>query len=274
MPLLIHQPSYSMFNRWIEDDHLLDTLEAVGAGCIAFSPLAQGLLTDRYLQGVPADSAVATGGAMSESMLTDEAMAKVRALDGIARRRGQTLAQLALVWALRDPRMTSLVIGARPAWSSSRPTWPRWTIRTSTTTSWPRSTSTPPIRRSTSGRASSERAGLRASRRQAAGEALQPGDPAPLDQHGVALAERAEAGRARVDVVDRCHAVQRRPDRDHRDAERSAASSAIRRCSASSATTPSSAMGPSTATRRRAGTAAKARSAGGHRMPGWRCRRR
>jgi len=111
-PLLIHQPSYSMINRWIEEDHLLDTLAQVGAGCIAFSPLAQGLLTDRYLDGVPADSRVATGGAMGRDMLTEDRLARVRALDGVARRRGQSLAQLALVWALRDRRMTSLVIGA------------------------------------------------------------------------------------------------------------------------------------------------------------------
>jgi L-glyceraldehyde 3-phosphate reductase len=112
VPLLIHQPSYSMFNRWTEDDHLLDTLEAVGAGCIAFSPLAQGLLTDRYLHGVPSDSRAATGGALRADSLTDERLARVRALNEIAARRGQTLAELALVWALRDPRMTSLVIGA------------------------------------------------------------------------------------------------------------------------------------------------------------------
>ena len=111
-PLLIHQPSYSMFNRWIEDDHLLDTLEEVGAGCIAFSPLAQGLLTDRYLGGIPSDSRVATGGAMDSSMLTEDRLARVRALADIAAKRGQRLAQLALGWALRDPRMTSLVIGA------------------------------------------------------------------------------------------------------------------------------------------------------------------
>ncbi len=111
-PLLIHQPSYSMLNRWIEGDHLLDTLEEVGAGCIAFSPLAQGLLTDRYLGGVPSDSRVATGGAMDSSMLTEDRLARVRALADIAAKRGQSLAQLALDWALRDPRMTSLVIGA------------------------------------------------------------------------------------------------------------------------------------------------------------------
>ncbi len=111
-PLLISQPSYSMINRWIEDDRLLDTLEEVGAGCIAFSPLAQGLLTDRYLDGVPAGSRVATGGAMGREMLTDDRLARVRALNEVAARRGQTLAQLALAWALRDPRMTSLVIGA------------------------------------------------------------------------------------------------------------------------------------------------------------------
>jgi L-glyceraldehyde 3-phosphate reductase len=112
VPLLIHQPSYSMVNRWIEDDRLLDTLEAVGAGCIAFSPLAQGLLTDRYLDGIPADSRVATGGALSRDMITEDRLAQVRALAALAERRGQSLAQLALAWALRDPRMTSLVIGA------------------------------------------------------------------------------------------------------------------------------------------------------------------
>jgi L-glyceraldehyde 3-phosphate reductase len=111
-PLLISQPSYSMLNRWIEHDHLLDTLDEVGAGCIAFSPLAQGLLTDRYLEGVPPDSRVATGGAMGREMLTEDRLARVRALNELAAGRGQTLAQLALAWALRDPRMTSLVIGA------------------------------------------------------------------------------------------------------------------------------------------------------------------
>jgi L-glyceraldehyde 3-phosphate reductase len=110
-PLLIHQPSYSMLNRWIED-RLLDVLGEHGVGCIAFSPLAQGLLTDRYLNGIPADSRIRTGGALSESMINESNLAKVRALNGIAERRGQSLAQLALVWALRDPRMTSLVIGA------------------------------------------------------------------------------------------------------------------------------------------------------------------
>ncbi|WP_329110527.1 L-glyceraldehyde 3-phosphate reductase [Micromonospora sp. NBC_01699] len=111
-PLVLHQPSYSMVNRWIERDKLLDTLEQVGAGCIAFSPLAQGLLTDRYLHGVPADSRVATSVFLNESNLDEATMTKVRALNDIAVRRGQTLAQLALVWALRDPRMTSLIIGA------------------------------------------------------------------------------------------------------------------------------------------------------------------
>src|SRR6516162_5081423 len=110
-PLLIHQPSYSMLNRWIEDG-LLDTLEGVGAGCIVFSPLAQGLLTDRYLDGVPEGSRVATGGAMSKDMLTGENLAKVRALNEIARGRGQSLAQMALAWTLRDPRVTSTLIGA------------------------------------------------------------------------------------------------------------------------------------------------------------------
>lgn len=111
-PLLINQPSYSMLNRWTEADGLLDTLAQVGAGCIAFSPLAQGLLTDRYLGGIPADSRVRTSVFLNESDLDEATMATIRALAEVARRRGQTLAQLALVWALRDPRMTSLIIGA------------------------------------------------------------------------------------------------------------------------------------------------------------------
>ncbi|WP_026360083.1 L-glyceraldehyde 3-phosphate reductase [Amycolatopsis nigrescens] len=111
-PLLIHQPSYSMFNRWTEQQDLLGTLDAAGAGCIAFSPLAQGLLTDRYLDGVPEDSRAATGGALNRGMLSEEKLARVRALNEIAGRRGQSLAQLALAWGLRDPRMTSVLIGA------------------------------------------------------------------------------------------------------------------------------------------------------------------
>ncbi|TAJ50333.1 MAG: L-glyceraldehyde 3-phosphate reductase [Herbiconiux sp.] len=110
-PLLIHQPSYSMFNRWVEDG-LLDTLGELGVGCIAFSPLAQGLLTDRYLNGVPDDSRAAREGSMSARMLTDETLERVRGLNAIAESRGQTLAQLALSWALRDDRVTSVLIGA------------------------------------------------------------------------------------------------------------------------------------------------------------------
>src|SRR5262245_10256251 len=110
-PLLIHQPSYSMLNRWIEEG-LLDALGEEGIGCIVFSPLAQGLLTDRYLEGIPSDSRVATGGAMSKEMLTEDNLAKVRALNGLAQARGQSLAQLALAWTLRDPRVTSTLIGA------------------------------------------------------------------------------------------------------------------------------------------------------------------
>ncbi len=110
-PLLIHQPSYSLLNRWIEPD-LLAALDELGVGCIGFSPLAQGLLTDRYLDGIPADSRAARDGSFSPSLLTDEALAKVRALREIALGRGQTLAQLALAWTLRDPRMTSTLIGA------------------------------------------------------------------------------------------------------------------------------------------------------------------
>jgi L-glyceraldehyde 3-phosphate reductase len=111
-PLLIHQPSYSMLNRWIEQDSLLDTLEQVGAGCIAFSPLAQGMLTDRYLDGIPADSRAAEQSSLSTDLISAEAMEHVRGLNEIAADRGQSLAQMALAWALRDERMTSLVLGA------------------------------------------------------------------------------------------------------------------------------------------------------------------
>ncbi|GLY07434.1 L-glyceraldehyde 3-phosphate reductase [Actinoplanes sp. NBRC 101535] len=110
-PLLIHQPSYSMLNRWIEDG-LLDALEHEGAGCIAFSPLAQGMLTDRYLQGVPTDSRASADKSLDTGLLSDENLDKVRALAGIAERRGQSLAQMAIAWAVRDPRMTSVVLGA------------------------------------------------------------------------------------------------------------------------------------------------------------------
>ena len=109
-PLLIHQPSYSLFNRWIEPD-LLDVLGEEGIGCIAFSPLAQGLLTDRYLGGVPEGSRARAEGSLRPEMLSDENLAKVRALAAIAEGRGQKLSQLALSWALRDPRVTSALIG-------------------------------------------------------------------------------------------------------------------------------------------------------------------
>jgi L-glyceraldehyde 3-phosphate reductase len=110
-PLLIHQPSYSMLNRWIEGG-LLDVLGEQGVGCIAFSPLAQGMLTDRYLRGVPADSRAAQGTSLDPGMLDEQTLAHIRALDAVARGRGQTLAQLALAWALRDERVTSVLIGA------------------------------------------------------------------------------------------------------------------------------------------------------------------
>jgi L-glyceraldehyde 3-phosphate reductase len=111
-PLLIHQPSYSMLNRWIETEGLLDTLEDVGAGCIAFSPLAQGMLTSKYLDGVPEGSRASQGKSLSTDLLTEEALGHVRALNGIAEERGQSLAQMALAWALRDPRVTSVLVGA------------------------------------------------------------------------------------------------------------------------------------------------------------------
>src|SRR2546429_6129752 len=110
-PLVIHQPSYSMLNRWIEPE-LLDTLGELGVGCIGFSPLAQGMLTDRYLHGVPEGSRASQNGSLSPKLLTDAALEKIRALNEIARGRGQTLAQLALAWTLRDPRMTSTLMGA------------------------------------------------------------------------------------------------------------------------------------------------------------------
>ena len=112
-PLLIHQPSYSMLNRWIETEGLLDTVEELGVGVIAFSPLAQGMLTDKYLGGIPDDSRAATGTSLAPTLLTEQALTHVRALDAMARDRGQSLAQMALAWALRDPRVTSLVMGAR-----------------------------------------------------------------------------------------------------------------------------------------------------------------
>src|SRR3954451_21441791 len=113
-PLLIHQPSYSMLNRWVEQGSpsLLDVLGDEGVGCIAFSPLAQGMLTDRYLNGIPQDSRAAQGKSLDPSLLTDEALAHVRRLNEIAGRRGQSLAQLALSWVLRDERVTSVLIGA------------------------------------------------------------------------------------------------------------------------------------------------------------------
>ena len=110
-PLLIHQPSYSLLNRWIESE-LLDILGRDGVGCIVFSPLAQGLLTDRYLDGIPEDSRVRAGNYFAENLITEENLARVRALNEIAQRRGQTLAQMAVAWVLRDARVTSALVGA------------------------------------------------------------------------------------------------------------------------------------------------------------------
>ena len=111
-PLLIHQPSYSMLNRWIEED-LLDVLERDGVGCIVFSPLGQGMLTDKYLNGIPEDSRAAKDGFLKKSFISDENMSRIRSLNEIAERRGQTLAQMAIAWTLRDPRVTSALIGVR-----------------------------------------------------------------------------------------------------------------------------------------------------------------
>ena len=110
-PLLIHQPSYSMLNRWVEED-LLDVLGEEGVGCIAFSPLAQGMLTDKYLDGVPAGSRASQGKSLSPNLLTEQNLTHVRALNELAQARGQSLAQLALAWILRDARVTSALIGA------------------------------------------------------------------------------------------------------------------------------------------------------------------
>ena len=112
VPALIHQPSYSMINRWTEDDGLLDALETAGMGCISFVPLAQGLLTDKYLKGIPEGSRAAQGKSLDPDLLSDDVVRRLKGLDEIARRRGQSLAQLALTWVLRDPRMTSALIGA------------------------------------------------------------------------------------------------------------------------------------------------------------------
>ncbi len=109
-PLLIHQPSYSMLNRWIEPE-LLDTLEDEGVGCIVFSPLAQGMLSDRYLNGIPAGSRASHDGSLSPNLISQEALQKIRGLNEIAQRRGQSLAQMALAWTLRDPRVTSTLVG-------------------------------------------------------------------------------------------------------------------------------------------------------------------
>jgi L-glyceraldehyde 3-phosphate reductase len=112
VPLLIHQPSYSMLNRWIETG-LLDTLDELGVGCIAFSPLAQGMLTDKYLNGIPEDSRAKAEGSLPQSFLTEQNLKHVRALNDMALGRGQTLAQMAIAWVLRDRRVTSALIGAR-----------------------------------------------------------------------------------------------------------------------------------------------------------------
>jgi L-glyceraldehyde 3-phosphate reductase len=109
-PLLIHQPSYSMLNRWIEPE-LLDTLEREGVGCIVFSPLAQGMLSEKYLNGIPEGSRASRDGSLSRGMITEQAVEKIRALNEIGQRRGQSLAQLALAWTLRDPRITSTLVG-------------------------------------------------------------------------------------------------------------------------------------------------------------------
>lgn len=109
---LIHQPSYSMLNRWVETDHLLDCLKTEGMGCIAFTPLAQGLLTNKYMSGVPAGSRATANKSLLPEFINDQILARVQGLNSIAKKRGQTLAQMAIAWVLRDPRMTTALIGA------------------------------------------------------------------------------------------------------------------------------------------------------------------
>src|SRR4029453_18475820 len=111
-PFIIHQPSYSMINRWVEDDGLLDTLDGLGVGSIAFTPLAQGMLTDKYLKGIPDDSRAAQNKSLFPSFINDKTIANIKALNEIAKRRGQTLAQMALAWVLRKGRVTTALIGA------------------------------------------------------------------------------------------------------------------------------------------------------------------
>lgn len=112
VPLLIHQPSYSLLNRWIEKD-LLNTLGELGVGCIAFSPLAQGMLSKKYLSGIPADARATKGGSLNPNLISRENIERIAKLNALAERRGQTLAQMAVAWVLRDPRVTSALVGAR-----------------------------------------------------------------------------------------------------------------------------------------------------------------
>ena len=149
-PLLIHQPSHSLLNRWIEED-LLDVLDREGVGCIVFSPLAQGMLTDKYLDGIPEDSRAARGGSLTADMITEQSLTHVRALNEIAQERGQSLAQMALAWTLHDVRITSTLIGASSVLSSTT-TWAHSTTSTSPRRSCGRSTTTRSKPGSTSGR--------------------------------------------------------------------------------------------------------------------------
>ena len=161
-PLLIHQPSYSMLNRWIEED-LLDVLGETGVGCIAFSPLAQGMLTSKYLNGIPEGSRAAQGKSLSPDLLTEQTLAHVRALNELAAERGQSLAQLALAWALRDRRITSVLIGASSVAQLDDNLGALDNLDLQPGRSWPGSTSTRSTRGSTCGpsRARPDRPGPR-----------------------------------------------------------------------------------------------------------------
>ena len=150
VPLLIHQPSYSMLNRWIEDE-LLDTLAAVGSGCIGFSPLAQGMLTGKYLHGIPEGSRASRDASLDRAWLTEEYVASIRALQEIADARGQSIAQMAVAWTLRDPRVTSTLIGASSV-EQLLDTAAAVRNLSSATRNSPRSTNTPVTPGSTSGK--------------------------------------------------------------------------------------------------------------------------
>ena len=184
-PCVIHQPSYSMLNRWIEPE-LLDTLGELGIGCIVFSPLAQGMLTDKYLDGIPEGSRASRSATLSPDLLTAEALEKIRALNEIARLRGQTLAQMAVAWVLRDPRVTSALVGASSVEQLEANVAALDHLEFSPERAGRRSTGTPPTAGSTSGP-------LRAASREPGGRTCSP----PSIRHPGASCSASRARRPR-----------------------------------------------------------------------------